>query len=254
MQIFSHNPRQWHKTKIPKEEADRFTIMQQKHDLKVFIHASYLINLASISETVLQKSISLLSYELSNADKLGVKHVVLHTGSAKGEDGTLARSRAVKSILKAVAAKKFKSSILLENTAGHKGSITSSISALAEIMNECNGDSVSGICLDTCHAFSAGYDLATGKGIDKLIGEIKEHIGLDKLKLIHLNDSKKPVGSGVDRHEHIGKGFIGMKGFTKLLSDKRISGIPLILETPKHTEDDDHMNLRKVHEILSKNT
>ncbi len=140
---------------------------------------------------------------------------------------------------------------MLENTAGHKGSITSSISSLAEIINECNGVGVSGICLDTCHAFSAGYDLASENGIDKLIGEIKEYVGLDKLKLIHLNDSKKPLGSGVDRHEHIGKGYIGMKGFTKLLSDKRISGVPLILETPKTNDDDDRKNLRKIHEILA---
>jgi len=252
MQIFSHSPRQWAKKPITYEEAERFAIMRKKYDIKpVFIHASYLINLASQSDSVLPKSINLLSYELQNADTLGAEYVVLHTGSAKGNDGKKARKRSVKAILKAVSARQYKASLLLENTAGSKGDITSSIQTLAEIIDQCNGHNVAGICLDTCHAFSAGYDLESSEGIEKLIDEIKKHVGLDKLKLIHLNDSKKPLGSGVDRHEHIGKGFIGINGFRRILSDKRLSRVPLILETPKKDEDDDSKNLRKVFKILS---
>jgi deoxyribonuclease-4 len=254
LQIFSHNPRQWRKTPIEREEAERFVILRQKYDIKpVFIHASYLINLASISDSILNKSIELLSYELAGADTLGVEYVVLHTGSAKGENGKTARNRAVKAIIKAVGKKQYKASLLLENTAGKRGDITSSIQTLAEIIDTCQSDRVAGICIDTCHAFSSGYDLTLYEGIEKLFSEIKEYIGIDKLKLIHLNDSKRPLGSGIDRHEHIGKGFIGTRGFNNMLSDKRITRVPLILETPKKTEDDDKNNLRKVFDILSKN-
>ena len=254
MQIFSHNPRQWKKSAISGFEAERFSDLRQKYDINpVFIHTSYLINLASLSDKVLPKSIDLLSHELQNADELGVEHVVLHTGSASGENGKAARKRAAKAIMKAVPAGKYKASLVLENTAGERGDITSSIQALSEIMDNCNGDRIAGICIDTCHAFSAGYNVASDEGIEQLFHEIDQHVGLDKLKLIHLNDSKRPLGAGVDRHEHIGKGFIGDKGFKKLLSDQRISRIPLILETPKKSEDDDAKNLKKVFRMLSRN-
>ena len=247
MQIFSHSPRQWRRTAIADEEAERFADLRQEHDINpVFIHASYLINLASHSSELLGKSIELLSYELSIADQLGVEYVVLHTGSASGEDGKKARKRAVKAILKAVSAGQYKSAILLENTAGERGDITSSIANLADIIDESNSDSIAGICIDTCHAFSAGYDLIRPEGTDRLFTEIKKYVGLEKLKLIHLNDSKRPMGSGVDRHEHIGKGFIGNDGFRNLISDKRIRNIPMVLETPKKAEDDDKNNLIKV--------
>jgi deoxyribonuclease-4 len=253
MQIFTHNPRQWRQSPISDEEAERFAYLRRKHDINpVFSHASYLINLASRSNIVLRKSVELLSYELMNADRLGIEYVVLHTGSASGEDDGKARTRAVKSILKSVGAGYFKASLILENTAGERGDITSSIQTLSEIMDRCSCENIAGICIDTCHAFSAGYDLISANGIEDLIHEINEYAGLDKLKLIHLNDSKKSLGSGVDRHEHIGKGFIGMKGFKNILSDRRILNVPIILETPKETEDDDKKNLREVFNILSR--
>ena len=255
MQIFSHNPRQWIKSPISDYEAERFADLRHKYDISpVFIHTSYLINLASLSDRVLPKSIDLLSHELQNADELGVEYVVMHTGSASGENGTAARKRAAEAIMRAVPSGKYRASLVLENTAGEKGDITSSIQALSEIMNKCSGDSVAGVCIDTCHAFSAGYDVGSDEGIEQLFDEINTYVGLDKLKLIHLNDSKKPLGAGVDRHEHIGKGFIGDKGFKKLLSEQRISRVPLILETPKKNEDDDSKNLSKVFRMLSLNT
>lgn len=251
LQIFSHSPRQWRKSSISPEEAERFRLLRRKYDITpVFVHVSYLINLASLSTEILNKSIDLLSYELDNADAIDAEYIVLHTGSATGQDGHKARAGAAKAILKAVGSREHRASLLLENTAGEKGDITSSITALAEIIDACNSDRIAGICVDTCHAFSSGYDLTSGEGIEKLIGEIEKYIGLDKLKLIHLNDSKKPLGSGVDRHEHIGKGFIGIPGFRNLLSDERITNIPIILETPKKTEDDDRINLDTVFGIL----
>jgi len=254
LQIFSHNPRQWQKTIITKEEARKFSVLRRKYDVRpVFIHASYLINLASASDTIQHKSIDLLSYELKCADTIGAEHVILHTGSARGKNEKAARNRAVKAILEAVGRKHYSASLLLENTAGERGDITSSVQTLSEIIDKCNCDRIAGICIDTCHAFSSGYNLAVDEGIERLLSEIKKYIGIDKLKLIHLNDSKRPLGAGVDRHEHIGNGYIGINGFWKILSNRRISRVPLILETPKKNKSDDRDNLRKVLEILSKN-
>jgi len=254
LQIFSHNPRQWQQTEITKEEARKFSSLRSRYDIRpVFIHASYLINLASTSDTILHKSIDLLSYELKCADTIGAEYVILHTGSAKGKNEKAARNRAVKAILKAAGNKHYSASLLLENTAGERGDITSSVQTLSEIIDKCNCDRIAGICIDTCHAFSSGYNLSVDEGIEKLLSEINKYVGMDKLKLIHLNDSKRPLGAGVDRHEHIGNGYIGIRGFSKLLSNERIVKVPLILETPKKNENDDRDNLRKVFEILSKN-
>ena len=255
MQIFTHNPRRWQESRIPDEEVERFAYLRRKHDIDpVFSHCSYLINLASQSDQVLKRSVKLLSHELMNAERLGIEYVVLHTGSAGNDDETMARARAVRSLLEALDAGQFRSSLILENTAGERGDITSSISTLAEIMDKCGGENIAGICLDTCHAFSSGYDLRTSDGVEKLIYEINKYAGLDKLKLIHLNDSKKPLGSGVDRHENIGEGHIGIKGFENLLSAPGIAKVPLVLETPKKSDDDDRKNLERVFKIISGRT
>ena len=251
MQIFSHNPRQWQKSRIPDEELERFKTLRKQHDINpVFIHVSYLVNLASLSKTILRKSIDFLSYELETADTLGVEYVILHTGSAAGESQKSARRRAVESILRTVESRQYRSYLVLENTAGERGDITSSIPALAEIIDMCSSDRIAGICIDTCHAFSSGYDISVPDGRNKLLAEIDEYIGLDRLRLIHLNDSKRPLGSGIDRHEHIGAGHIGSNGFKTFLSDRRILNVPMVLETPKKSDDDDKKNLRKVWRMI----
>lgn len=252
MQIFSHNPRQWKESALPESEVQRFRSLREELDISpVFIHASYLINLASPSQTVLHKSIRLLAYELSNADRLGVEYVILHTGSARGEDAKKSRKRAAKAICQSAKKSKGNAKILLENTAGERGDITSSMEALAHIIETCRSERIGGICLDTCHAFASGYDLTSRNAFTKLIAEIDRYVGLERLKLIHVNDSKRPLGSGVDRHEHIGRGYIGMNGMRTILSDRRISKIPLVLETPKRNENDDRRNLKKILALLS---
>jgi deoxyribonuclease-4 len=251
MQIFSHNPRQWQKSRIADAEVQRFKTLRKQHDINpVFIHVSYLVNLASLSKMILSKSIDFLSYELETADTLGVEYVILHTGSAAGENQKSARSRAAESILKTVESRQYNSSLVLENTAGERGDITSSIPALAEIIEKCRSERIAGICVDTCHAFSSGYDISASEGTNKLVSEIDEYIGLDRLKLIHLNDSKRSLGAGIDRHEHIGAGHIGINGFKTFLSDRRIMNVPMVLETPKKSDDDDKANLRKVYSLL----
>ena len=140
--------------------------------------------------------------------------------------------------------------LLLENTAGERGDTTSKIGELAEIMENAGTGLISGICLDTCHAFASGYDLRTCNGIEKIAADISSNIGKERLRLIHLNDSKKQIGAGIDRHEHIGEGMIGIPGFTHLLNHPFFEEVPLILETPKNTDADDPRNLRVVRSLI----
>jgi deoxyribonuclease-4 len=144
---------------------------------------------------------------------------------------------------------KWKAGLLLENTAGERGDISSRVEDLAEIIMGVKGRSIAGICFDTCHAFAAGYNISEERGIGPLLKEIEEHIGFEKIRLIHLNDSKGDVGSGLDRHEHIGLGRIGEKGLGRFINQTPLADIPLILETPKKQDTDDPANLQKVRQM-----
>ena len=140
---------------------------------------------------------------------------------------------------------------MLENTAGERGDISSTIEDLTEILSGVKSDGISGICFDTCHAFSAGYDLRRPEVVDFLVDTIERLMGFDKVKLIHLNDSKRDSGARVDRHEHIGKGKIGIKGFQIFFRREELRSIPLILETPKKSLEDDKQNFAMARKILS---
>lgn len=247
IQLFSHNPRSWGGASLSEEGTGRFRELRTVFGIDpVFIHTSYLINLASAKPDLLEKSIALLVSEMDNADLLGADHVVLHTGSASREDEATARGRAVEALRAVSRQKSWRSSLLLENTAGERGDISSRISDLAEIMDKTASTLIGGICLDTCHAFQAGYELSKEEGIAKIAGEIERHMGLEKVKLIHLNDSKRAFNSRVDRHEHIGSGAIGTEGLGRFINHPAFREVPLILETPKKSEDDDPRNLKVV--------
>jgi deoxyribonuclease-4 len=146
--------------------------------------------------------------------------------------------------------RKWNARLLLENTAGERGDISSRIIDVAEIMNAVGSALVAGICLDTCHAFQAGYNLSREEGLDKIVKEIERHMGLERVKLIHLNDSKRAFNAGVDRHEHIGTGEIGKEGLERIIRHPSLKDIPLILETPKNSEEDDLRNLNVVRGFL----
>lgn len=250
VQMFSHNPRGWELGKRPPEEILRFRELKQKFDLSpVVIHTSYLINLASSRTELFDKSVNMVIQELNIADEINADYVVLHTGSASGDLPETARQRAVEALRQVASQGRWKAGLLLENTAGERGDITSRIAEMAWIMEKVQSGLITGICLDTCHAFSAGYDIATERGINRLADEIGQYVSNDHLKLIHLNDSKKPMGSGVDRHEHIGEGTIGREGLKKFLGHPFFLNIPLILETPKKSDEDDMRNLSIVREL-----
>lgn len=247
VQIFSHNPRQWSVNKIPNDIIEKFKELRKTYDIKpVYIHTSYLINLAASSKEVFEKSIRLLILEMDLADSLSADYVVLHTGSASNDTGPEARKKAVEALTSIASGTTWKTGLLLENTAGERGDISSRMEDLGEIINMTSGNLISGVCIDTCHAFAAGYDLTTSDGVSALAKEIETYIDIEKIKLIHLNDSKKGRNSHVDRHEHIGQGGIGIEGLKRFINHPVFRDVPLILETPKKSEDDDPMNLKTV--------
>lgn len=247
VQIFSHNPRAWHKKEISDNERTLFCRLREKFGISpVYVHASYLINIASSSEELRRKSIALLGMEMEMAGRLGAEFVVLHTGSATDRYGI---HRSVGSLKEVLEEGRYAAGLLVENTSGKRGDIASAVQDLARIMDG-TGGLVSGVCIDTCHAFAAGYDLGTDKGLRMLSGQIRKHIGSRKLKLIHLNDSKGQCGSGTDRHEHIGEGRIGTEALRRFLVHKTFRDIPVVLETPRKTDADDMENLRRVKKML----
>lgn len=251
MQIFSHNPRGWTIKEISEEESARFKTLRQRLDISpVYIHTSYLINMASKDSILRRKSIAMLREEMNRADALGADFVILHTGSASGGDDCLSRQRAIAAVNEVAQTGTWQAGLLIENTAGERGDISSKITDLAEILNGVYGSLISGICFDTCHAFSAGYDMSDDEGIQKIVREIETPITMQKVKLIHLNDSKGERGSGIDRHEHIGLGKIGVAGLQQLIHSRPFCNVPVILETPKKQESDDPRNLRTVRKML----
>lgn len=250
VQIFSHNPREWALKEIPEKDSSLFKRLRSELDITpVYVHTSYLINMASPMESLWGKSIALLKEEMNRADVINADFVILHTGSASGEDKKTARLRAIKGLKAVFKNSRWNAGLLLENTAGEKGDITSEIKGLGEIMDNLNSF-ISGICIDTCHAFASGYDIRRDDGIDRFSQEIEKYIGVNKLRLIHLNDSKSGLGLHRDRHEHIGCGKIGRKGLKKFITHKRFAHIPIILETPRKTDSDDVRNLKKVQVML----
>jgi deoxyribonuclease-4 len=251
VQFFSHNPRTWRVGELPKESIARFGELRASYDIDpVFIHTSYLINLASAGMDVREKSVLLLIREMDIADALDADYVVLHTGSASGDDEEVGRGRAVEALRTVSRVKVWRAKLLLENTAGERGDISSGIGELAEIMERTDSLLIGGICLDTCHAFQAGYEISKKAGVSEIADEIERHMGLEKVKLIHLNDSKRAFNSRVDRHEHIGSGAIGTEGLGRFIRHPAFRDVPLILETPKKNEDDDPMNLKIVRGFL----
>jgi deoxyribonuclease-4 len=246
-QIFSHNPRGWKTTAINPDEASLLQSLRNTFGVNpLFIHASYLINIASLSDDLAGKSKALLNEEMERADAVGAEYVVLHPGSAHDGGGRRRAGRVIREVLKG---KSFRAGLLIENTSGKRGDIAPGMADMAEIMEAAEG-LVRGICIDTCHAFAAGYDLRKRKGLKVLSDELETYIGRDCVRLIHLNDSKKPMGSGVDRHEHIGEGHIGTRALGAFLRHPTFRNAPVILETPKHHADDDRKNLRKTRSLL----
>lgn len=250
-QIFSRNPRGWRFKDLSPEEADSFASRLKKSGIgPAFDHMPYLPNLASPKDEVYIQSVATLAAELHRCGQLHIPYLVTHLGSHLGSGREIGLKRLVDSISTAFSKTENGVMLLLENTAGTKNSMGSSFTDIAAIIDALNTDRL-GVCLDTCHLFGAGYDLRTRKALENTLEEFESLIGFRRLKLIHLNDSKGDLGSGLDRHEHIGLGKIGEEGFRAILRDEVITTLPLILETPIDSRRDDMGNIKVTRELAS---
>lgn len=248
-QIFTRNPRQWKPRELNLLEIEVFIEKVRSNDLKpVFAHMPYLPNLASPKDEVYTKSCHTLKTELERCGRLEIPYLVTHLGSHLGAGLQIGLARIINAINATFKAVDANVMLLLENTAGTRNSMGRSFGDIQNIIEGLHYPERVGICFDTSHAFAAGIDLRTQENVERTIRKIDKTIGLEKLKLIHLNDSKGSLNSHIDRHEHIGIGKIGEDGFRNILKS-RLHQLPLILETPRDARRSDKENLRKVREL-----
>lgn len=248
-QFFATNPRGWKLSVLEDAEIARFRTLRDSLTPRlepVTIHMPYLPNLASVNDELYAKSVASLRENMTRAALLGVEYVVVHMGSygeGSAEDGLRRMAGALADVL---GDRRGGARILLENTAGMGKNPPYGFADIGRVIRAVRKPSRVGLCLDTCHAFAAGHDVTSRKGLDALLGEIDRHIGLDRLHLLHLNDSLKPLGSRLDRHEAIGEGHIGSKGFRLIVNHPALRGIPGIMETPRDSDDDDRANMARM--------
>lgn len=248
-QMFSRNPRGWHSKELERSRIDDFRRRLKESEIwPVFIHTPYLLNLASPKKDVYRRSLKALMEELRRAEKLGVPYVVTHLGSHLGYGKKGGFQRIVDAINNSFAKVENDVTLLLENTAGTRNSMGSSFEDVRDILSRIHDRKRVGVCFDTCHAFAAGYDLVSNGAVKHTLSRFESVIGLEWLKLVHLNDCKSGFGSKLDRHEHIGMGRMGERGFRNILRSE-LGSRPLILETPIDGRRSDLENLDKVREL-----
>lgn len=254
IQIFTRNNAQWAARELMAEDVSQFRTIRDQHSIHpVFAHCSYLINLAAPNHFY-QKSIAALKIEVLRAEQLGLPFVVLHPGAHMGQgpaEGLRRITAAIDEVIDSTPAAKCK--IVIENTAGQGTCMGSRFEELEFLWSHATDPSRLGFCIDTCHLFAAGYDIRTEKGYEQTFQALGDHIPIQSVLAFHLNDSKKPLGSRVDRHEHIGKGEIGRTPFRCLLNDERFTQTPKVLETPKGKDLlEDVMNLKCLRRMIAK--
>ena len=253
LQIFSSSPRMWDRGTSRISEADAMRFRERRKELALgplVIHANYLINLASPDPVLRTRSIMAFHQEIVRAVALGADFLVFHPGSGRDSSKELALSAISSSLRQAARGLKLGDlRILLENTAGQGSTIGARLEELKAIV-DASRDLSLGVCIDTAHIFAAGWDIRTAEGLDKALDDIDRTIGLDCVAVIHVNDSKTDLGSRVDRHDHIGKGKIGLEGFRRVLNHPRLAGKAFILETPIDKPGDDWRNVAALWKLL----
>src|SRR5712692_1469144 len=234
-QIFTKNANQWRGRPLLPEESGRFRANVKAARLHpVVSHASYLINLATAIPALRRQSIAAMADEIDRAEALGLLGVVLHPGcytSGSEADGLALVADALLDLLGSPSGGR--TMVLLEHTAGQGTALGASFEQLAAIIARMNDHPRVGVCLDTCHLLASGYDIVSTEGYQATFRQFGKTVGFDRLKVFHLNDSKRPLGSRVDRHEHIGEGHLGVEAFRRLVNDPRFRALPMLLETPK---------------------
>ncbi len=254
VQIFTRSPRQWRPRVLEADEIIRFQENREQTGIDpVVAHDCYLINLGSPDDGLWQKSLGVFEEEIGHCEQLGISYLVVHPGSHVGT-GVEAGLRRIAEALDRVQehAERCRVEVLLEITAGQGTNLGHTIGQLAELLHLVADDSWLGICFDTCHAFAAGYELRTREGYEATFRELDELIGLERIKVMHVNDAKGELGSRLDRHQHIGQGALGLDTFRMLLNDDRFRGLPMLLETPKGPDyQEDRENLRVLRGLIS---
>ena len=253
-QVFTRNPRGWNAPRLSEKDVSNFKrkLAASKIDkFAVASHMPYLPNFSSPEEVPFQKSMTSLIEEVKRCSKLGIPYLVAHLGSHKGAGQKTGVERVVKAFKKAAADTPDDVTILLENNAGHKNSVGSDFEEFAEMFSQLESLGRFGVCFDTCHAFAVGYDIRTIKQAKSVLKKFEELVGADNIKLLHLNDSRGPLGCNEDRHEHIGLGEIGEEGLAHFVTFAKTQKIPIILETPIDERRDDKENIRKVRKMAS---
>lgn len=238
VQIFVKNQRQWAARPLGADEIAAFRAARRRTGIRhVFAHGSYLINLAAPAPAAWRQAVDAFTEELERAEALGLDAVVLHPGSHLGEGVAAGLERAARAVREALRRTRgARVALVLENTAGGGGTLGRTLAELGELLRRAGDDPRLGVCLDTCHLHAAGYDLRAPGGWQAAMDECARTIGLARIRALHLNDARAPRGSGLDRHEHIGRGALGLSPFRALLADPGIRRVPKVLETPKEPE------------------
>ena len=235
LQIFTKSVGQWRARPLPADEVIAFRERLRETGIRpVVAHNSYLINLAAADASLRAQSIAALDEEIDRAEILGLDGLVMHPGSyttGTEEEGLRLIAEGLSGLLR--TRRRGRTMILLEHTAGQGTNLGHRFEQIATIIERLKGSARVGVCLDTCHLLASGYDICSEEGYEETFREFDRIIGLDRIKVFHLNDSKRPCGSRADRHEHIGKGCIGLGPFRRLLNDPRFATLPMLLETPK---------------------
>jgi deoxyribonuclease-4 len=255
-QMFSSSPRQWTPYELARPQCDEMKRLREKYDLKpLVIHTNYLVNLASVNHLFLKKSIEAFRGEIERALALGAEYLVLHPGSFRGaerEKGLLQTAAAIAAAAQGLDLARHSLTILIENSAGAEYSLGASFEQVAEVLEHLSSRVPVAACIDTCHTHVAGYDIVSSQGMQATLLLLDATIGLRHVRVWHCNDAKAARGSKLDRHQHIGKGQIGLAPFDWLLNDARLAHAAFIAETPIDEPGDDGKNVEALKKLVKK--
>lgn len=247
LQIFSSSPRQWAPYELALPQCNEMKRLREKYDLKpLVIHTNYLVNLAATNQVFLKKSIEAFRGEVERALVLCADYLVLHPGSFRGTDrekGLLQTAAAISAATSGLDLEQGGLTILIENTAGAEYSLGGSFEQVAEVLDHLSGRVPVGACIDTCHTHVSGYDIVSESGLRETLAKLDSTVGLRNVPVWHCNDAKAARGSKLDRHQHVGKGTIGLEPFRRLLNDPRLAHAAFIAETPIDEPGDDRRNV-----------
>ncbi len=256
IQLFTKSNRQWRARPLTTQEIELFKQTKKNSTIQsIAAHAAYLINIGSANSEVREKSVASLKQELERCQLLEIPYLIIHPGArGKNLEEQECLALIADNINQVLATTPGSTMLLLETMAGQGSNVCFSFEQLAQIIAQVKQKERIGVCLDTCHVFAAGYDLRSQEQYEHMWQQFDATVGLNYLKVIHVNDSKKKLGSRVDRHEHIGKGELGIEPFRLLFNDPRFFAIPKILETPKESDQEDIVNMQTIKDVINSKT